>query len=41
MELIETFLTAHFGSALRHQRRLAQVRALEAAVWPIRNGDPS
>ncbi len=30
MELIETFLTAHFSGAVRHQRRLAKVRALEA-----------
>ena len=30
MELIATFLTAHFSGAVRHQRRLAKVRALEA-----------
>jgi ribose 5-phosphate isomerase B len=41
MELITTFLTAHFSGAVRHQRRLAKVRALEAAVWTIRHGDPS
>jgi ribose 5-phosphate isomerase B len=41
MELIEMFLTAHFSGALRHQRRLGKVRALEAAVWPIRHGGPS
>lgn len=29
-ELIETFLTAHFSSAERHNRRLARVRALES-----------
>ena len=29
LELIETFLTARFGGALRHRRRLAKVRALE------------
>jgi ribose 5-phosphate isomerase B len=28
-ELIETFLTAHFSGARRHQRRLAKVHALE------------
>jgi ribose 5-phosphate isomerase B len=28
-ELIETFLNAHFSGALRHQRRVAKVRALE------------
>ena len=28
-ELIETFLTARFSGALRHQRRLAKVQALE------------
>ncbi len=40
MELIDTFLSAHFSGAVRHQRRLAKMHALEAA-WPIRNGDPS
>jgi ribose 5-phosphate isomerase RpiB len=29
LELIETFLTAHFSGAPRHRRRLAKVRALE------------
>ena len=28
-ELIETFLAAHFSGALRHERRLAKVQALE------------
>ena len=28
-ELIETFLTAHFSGAPRHERRLAKVQALE------------
>jgi ribose 5-phosphate isomerase B len=28
-ELIETFLTAHFSGALRHQRRVDKVHALE------------
>jgi ribose 5-phosphate isomerase B len=28
-ELIETFLTAHFSGAPRHQRRVAKVQALE------------
>ena len=28
-ELIQTFLTAHFSGAPRHQRRLAEVQALE------------
>ena len=34
MELVERFLRAHFSGAARHKRRLAKVRALEAAVWP-------
>ena len=29
LELIETFLTAHFSGAPRHRRRLAEVRTLE------------
>ena len=29
LELIETFLTAHFSGAPRHRRRLAKVKALE------------
>ena len=29
LELIETFLAAHFSGAERHKRRLAKVRALE------------
>jgi ribose 5-phosphate isomerase RpiB len=29
LELIETFLTAHFSGAPRHRRRLAEVQALE------------
>jgi len=29
VELIETFLTAHFSGATHHQRRLAEVQALE------------
>jgi ribose 5-phosphate isomerase B len=29
LELIRTFLTAHFSNAPRHQRRLAKVQALE------------
>jgi ribose 5-phosphate isomerase B len=29
LELIETFLSARFSGALRHQRRLAKVQALE------------
>jgi len=29
LELIETFLTAHFSGASRHRRRLAEVQALE------------
>jgi ribose 5-phosphate isomerase B len=29
LELIETFLHAHFSGALRHRRRLAKVAALE------------
>jgi len=29
LELIETFLSAHFSGALRHRRRLAEVQALE------------
>jgi ribose 5-phosphate isomerase B len=29
LELVETFLKAHFSGAPRHQRRLAKVRALE------------
>ena len=29
LELIETFLTAHFSGAARHRRRLAEVQALE------------
>ncbi len=29
MELINTFLTARFSNAARHQRRLAKVQALE------------
>ena len=29
LELIQTFLHAHFGGAARHQRRLAKVQALE------------
>lgn len=29
LQLIETFLTAHFSGAPRHRRRLAEVRALE------------
>lgn len=41
MELIETFLTAHFSGALRHQRRLAKVHALETATSPTRNENPS
>jgi ribose 5-phosphate isomerase B len=41
MELIETFLTAHFSGALRHQRRLAKVRALETAARPMQSGDRS
>jgi ribose 5-phosphate isomerase RpiB len=28
LELIESFLTAHFSGAARHRRRLAEVRAL-------------
>ena len=29
LELVKTFLKAHFSGAPRHQRRLAKVRALE------------
>ena len=29
LELIKTFLTARFGGAVRHRRRLAKVQALE------------
>lgn len=29
LELVQTFLQAHFSGAARHRRRLAQVRALE------------
>jgi ribose 5-phosphate isomerase B len=29
IELVRTFLSAHFGGATRHQRRLAEVQALE------------
>jgi ribose 5-phosphate isomerase B len=29
LELIETFLSAHFSGAARHRRRLAEVQALE------------
>jgi ribose 5-phosphate isomerase B len=31
LELIETFLHAHFSGAARHERRLAKVHALESA----------
>jgi ribose 5-phosphate isomerase B len=41
MELFETFLTALFSGALRHQRRLAKVHALETATSPTRNENPS
>jgi ribose 5-phosphate isomerase B len=41
LELIGTFLAAHFSGAVRHQRRLAQVRALETMVRPKGTGDPS
>jgi ribose 5-phosphate isomerase B len=29
LELIQTFLSAHFSGALRHRRRLAELQALE------------
>jgi ribose 5-phosphate isomerase B len=37
LELIKTFLTARFGGATRHRRRLAKVQALEEQkTWPCR-----
>ena len=36
LELIKTFLTARFGGAVRHRRRLAKVQALEnLKIGPI------
>jgi ribose 5-phosphate isomerase B len=32
LELIETFLHAHFSGAARHERRLAKVHALETGI---------
>jgi ribose 5-phosphate isomerase B len=34
LELIKTFLSAHFSGASRHRRRLAKVQALETCEYP-------
>jgi len=41
LELIKTFLTAHFGGAVRHRRRVAKVQALEEQkTWPAERSVP-
>jgi ribose 5-phosphate isomerase B len=41
LELIKTFLTAHFTGAVRHRRRVAKVQALEEQkTWPAERSVP-
>ena len=41
LELIETFLTAHFSGATRRRRRVAKVQALEGRkTWPAERSVP-